>query len=167
LAALCVLTLAGCPATKARPSQETLPDTAVSGLTYNGVALSRFLGVSIADALALLGKTYLDEHHTGRAYAPGGGIFFPLDRRGGSSIVESIEIEAKACTYRGISLNKSRAELISLLGEPLFEQRDEEGEYGGALIMHYEINGCFFRVCIGDDDEAFWIEAYESITDNE
>lgn len=67
------------------------------------------------------------------------------------------------CEIDGVSLDKNRDELISILGVPESEQFDDEGEFSNYLLLDFEIQGCLVRFCLEDPDKkASWMEVYGS-----
>ncbi|GEM_PF-5844685 len=136
-------------------------------ILYVDIPILQFMGADISEVIDVLGEP-LDVASRPPSTDVAGiyvydRLYFHVDD---NTPIGYITMSPDVCEIDGVSLDKNRDELISMLGVPNFESFDEEGEFSNYLLLDYEIQGYWVRFCLETSDEkASWMEIYKVDTD--
>lgn len=136
-------------------------------ILYDGIPILQFMGDDISTMINVLGEPLDIASRPVSADIAG---IYVYDRLyvhvGDNTPIGYITMLPEVCEIDGVSLDKNRDELISILGAPQYEMFDEEGEYSHFLLLDFEIQGCLVRFCLETADEkASWMEIYDISSD--
>ena len=131
-------------------------------ILYDGNPILQFMGADISEVIDVLGEP-LDVTSRPPSTDIAGiyvydRLYFHVDD---NTSIGYITMSPDVCEIDGVSLDKNRDELISILGVPEYEMFDEEGEFSNYLLLDFEIQDCLVRFCLETSDEkASWMEVY-------
>ena len=122
-------------------------------LLYNGSPAYQLLGKSIIEVIDNLGSPLEHGDYEGDSYIyTYDGIAFICDDKMGNVIYA--EIKSNACKIDGVIMEKSRVELISMLGNPV-DEGWTGGEPGGDgyYYLSYEQFLCSITICMSSPED--------------
>lgn len=136
-------------------------------ILYDGIPILQFMGVDISKVIDVLGEP-LDVTSRSPSTDMAGiyvydRLYFHVDD---NTPIGYITMSPDVCEIDGVSLDKNRDELISILGVPKSERFDDEGEFSNYLLLDFEIQGCLVRFCLETSDKkTSWMEVYKVSSD--
>jgi hypothetical protein len=119
---------------------------------YNETSVYTYLGMDINQVMKKLGPFEYDDYYQGgilKGYYVGDSFIGFIHNDEGK--VTWIIANSGLIKFNGVTLDKDRAGLIGILGEPLYEGFDEEyGDY----YMNYDYESHFLRFLMDSPDDT-------------
>ncbi len=134
-------------------------------ILYKGIPILKLMGDDISKAIDVLGEPLDVASRPPLTEVAGVYVYDRLYLHiDDNTPIGYITMSPDVCEIDGISLDKNRNELISILGDPKSERFDDTGQYAYDLLLDFEIQGCYVRFCLENSDtKANWIEVFELV----
>ena len=122
-------------------------------MLYNDIPILQFIGADISKVIDVLGEPVEIASRPPSTEVAGiyvyDSLYFHVDD---NTPIGYITMSPEVCKIDGSSLNKNKKELIYILGEPISEKVDDEGEYSNSLLLDFNIENRLVRFVLENEN---------------